>query len=204
MEELAAKVSAAEGLTKPLAWQTVQQWEESTAPKRKRLQYVAEVFGCTVAELLSLGVENVESVKVRKSVPLISWVRAGLWGDVSDPFQPGEADDWIDVYDTTPGDQAFALRVTGDSMTSPHPSDGGPNFPDGTLIVVDPARPANAGDFVLAKDVSTQKATFKKLVSDGGRWYLKPLNRDYPTVEIDDPSVRVIGRVIESVFRRKL
>lgn len=204
MEELANRVSKHQGLLKPLSWQTVQQWENgASAPKRQRLEAVAAVLNCTVSELLSLSNGNVESVRVRRAVPLISWVRAGLWGDITEPFQPGEADEWIDVYDTTPGEQAFALKVIGDSMTSPHPGDG-PNFPDGTIIVVDPLRAANVGDFVLAKDVDTQQATFKRLVSDGGRWYLRPLNPSFPTVEIDDPAVRVLGKVIESVFRRKL
>ena len=117
-------------------------------------------------------------------------------------YQPGEAEQWIDAYETQPGEQAFALRVDGDSMTSPYPGDI--SFPDGSIIIVDPARACDAGDYVVAKDVSTQKATFKKLVQDGGRWFLKPLNPSYPTIEIDDPAMRVIGRVTESQIRRKL
>jgi len=110
-------------------------------------------------------------------------------------FEPGQADEWEDVYETTPSENAFALRVEGDSMTSPYP--GELSFPSGTIIVVDPSRSADAGDFVVAKDVATQKATFKKMVHDAGRWFLKPLNTAYPTLEIDDPAIRVIGRVIE-------
>lgn len=55
-ERLAAEVSKREGLQKPLAWQTVQQWEQEpngTAPKRKRLGFVAAALGATVGELLS-------------------------------------------------------------------------------------------------------------------------------------------------------
>ena len=141
---------------------------------------------------------NVEPVSARKAVPLISWIKAGGWGEVQDEFQPGEAEDWIDAYETQPGESSFALRVSGDSMTSPYPGDQ--SFPDGTIIIVDPARTANAGDYVVAKDVSTQTATFKRLAHDAGRWYLKPLNPTYPSIEIDDPAIRVIGRVIE--FRR--
>ena len=141
---------------------------------------------------------NVGPVSARKTVPLISLIKAGSWGDVQDDFQPGEADEWIDAYETQPGENAFALRVTGDSMTSPYPGDM--SFPDGTIIIVDPARAAHAGDFVVAKDVGTQTATFKRLAHDAGRWYLKPLNPTYPSIEIDDPAIRVIGRVIE--FRR--
>jgi SOS-response transcriptional repressor LexA len=135
-------------------------------------------------------------------VPLISWVRAGNWSDVNDPFQPGEADDWIDVQGLQYGPNSFALTVNGDSMTSPSP--GERTFPEGTLLIVDPSRVATANDFVIAKDVSTQRATFKKLVTDGSRWYLKALNPAYPMIEIDDPSIRIIGKVIEYQFRGRL
>lgn len=138
---------------------------------------------------------NVGTVSARKTVPLISWIKAGSWGDVQDEFQPGQADEWVDSYENGTGANAFALRVTGDSMTSPYPGDL--SFPDGTIIIVDPERSSNAGDFVVAKDVGTQTATFKRLAYDAGRWYLKPLNPTYPSIEIDDPSIRVIGRVCE-------
>lgn len=146
--------------------------------------------------------DNVEEADKRGKVPLISWVTAGMMDDVSDHFQPGEADEWIEIYDTRPGPQSFALRVQGDSMTNPILGDI--SFPDGTIIVVNPDHSADAGNFVVAKDVSTQRATFKKLVSDGGRWFLKPLNPSYPMVEIDDPAIRVIGRVTEFQIRGKL
>lgn len=57
--ELAARVSALEQLARPLSWQAVQQWEQEdgTAPKRKRLQFVAEALGTTVERLVA-GVEE--------------------------------------------------------------------------------------------------------------------------------------------------
>lgn len=88
-------------------------------------------------------------------------------------------------------------------MTSPDP-DAQYSFPEGTILIVDPNREAMPGDFVIAKDVDTQQATFKRLATDGGRWYLKPLNPQFKTVEIDDPSLRVIGRVVEFHRRGKL
>lgn len=145
---------------------------------------------------------NIEEVDLQSRVPLISWVQAGLLAEVEDSYTMGDAEEWINVYDTKPGAQAFALRVNGDSMTSPNPGDR--SFPEGTVLIVDPGRAANAGDFVIAKDVATQQATFKRLAYDGGRWFLKPLNPSYPTVEIDDPALRIIGRVIEYQTRGKL
>src|SRR5690606_40132217 len=68
-----------------------------------------------------------------------------------------------------------------------------PSFPAGTIIVVDPARRAHADDYVVARDPQN-RPTFRQLVGDGASWYLRPLNQAYPTVEIDDPDMRVIGR----------
>lgn len=145
---------------------------------------------------------NTAAAPPGRRVPIISWVQAGAWQDVQDNFHPGEADEWATAFDTLPGRSAFALKVTGDSMTSPLP--GGLSFPEGTIIIVDPDRAADAGDFVVAKDTTTQRATFKKLMHDGGRWFLKPLNPGYPTIEIDDPAMRVIGKVTEYQTRGKL
>lgn len=149
-----------------------------------------------------LQMTNISLAQPRKSVPLISWVQAGNWSDVQDLYEPGAADAWEDAYESNPSSNAFALRVEGDSMTSSVP--GERSFPPGTIIIVDPNRAAGPNDYVIAKDVVTQKATFKQLREDGGRWFLRPINPAYPTQEIDDPAVRVIGRVIEFKIGGKL
>lgn len=146
--------------------------------------------------------QNVTTPKVRAKVPHISWVQAGELQGVVDVFEPGYADEYEDVYEASVSGNAFALRVVGDSMTSPVP--GALSFPEGTVLIVDPNKSATAGDYVIAKDVSTQQATFKKLAHDGGRWFLRPLNPAYPTIEIDDPSMRIIGKVVEFNLRGKL
>lgn len=53
-ERLADEVSKLEGLQKPLSWQSVQQWEreDGTAPKRKRLEFVARALGTYVETLI--------------------------------------------------------------------------------------------------------------------------------------------------------
>lgn len=138
---------------------------------------------------------NIRSVTLSEAqIPLISWVRAGSLTEIEDNHLPGEADHWVTPEYTKPSRHAFALRVEGDSMSG---GTNGVNFPDGCLIIVDPERSPKSGDYVVAKDVLTQKATFKKLTTDGAGWFLKPINPAYPTKEIDDPALRVIGVVIE-------
>ncbi len=52
-EQLAARVSELEGLAKPLAWQTVQQWENgTTVPRHRRLQHVAAALEIPLEDLM--------------------------------------------------------------------------------------------------------------------------------------------------------
>lgn len=136
---------------------------------------------------------NVTPAPSRGRIPLISWVKAGSFSDVQDFYQPGEADEWVDAWHSTPSQNAFALKVEGDSMTAPT----GRSFPHGCTLIVDPNRAPKPGDFVVAKDIEAQRATFKQLTSDGLMSYLKPLNPAYPTQVIDDDRIRIVGVVIE-------
>ncbi len=152
-------------------------------------------FHKDVSSQTNFSGDNVRLADLRKAVPMISWVQAGMWTEIQDNFLPGEAESWISPNHSKPNGHAFALVVEGDSMTSPYP--GARSFPEGTVLIVDPDMGYGPGDFVIAKDVLTQSATFKQLTTDGGRWYLKPLNPSYASTEIDDPAIRVIGRVCE-------
>ncbi len=53
---LAQEVSRLERLPKPLSYVTVQHWENgASAPKRTRLQFVAQALGCTAEQLNNHG-----------------------------------------------------------------------------------------------------------------------------------------------------
>ncbi len=122
-----------------------------------------------------------------RDVPLISWVQAGEWQAVHDPFHPGYAEEWIDT-NATRSEQAFALTVHGDSME--------PEFRDGDIVVVDPDRVPAAGSFVVVKN-SSDEATFKQLIFDGGSVYLKPLNDRYPIRDMTGVEFQIVGVVVE-------
>jgi len=131
--------------------------------------------------------------KSKRAVPVIALIRAGNMADIGALPEPGQGDRW-ESPDERLGVRGWAHIVEGDSM-----DDGTDKaVPEGWLIFVDPDLSPQAGDYVIAKDVATQQATFKKLSYDGGRWYLKPLNRQYQAIEIDSPELRVIGVVTEA------
>lgn len=110
------------------------------------------------------------------TVPLISWVQAGSWCGVVDNFSPGEAEDWLPCISRV-GPHAFALRVRGVSME--------PKYQDGDIIFVDPDAAAEHGKNVIVRLDDAQEATFKNLVVEGSRRFLRPLNPDWPEKMIE-------------------
>lgn len=129
--------------------------------------------------------------------PVLSAVAAGAFADALQPYEPGAEPD-AELTDYKAKGEAFWLEVEGDSMTWT----GSPSIPAGHLILVDTGIEPKPGQLVVAKLVSESAATFKKLISDGGRLFLKPLNPDpiYRTVEVD-ANCRIIGVVKEAKLK---
>ena len=140
--------------------------------------------------------ENVAPARdLRNEVPLISWVQAGDWRNLEDNFHAGDAERWV-ATNATVGKHSFALRIVGDSMTNPGAS---PSFPEGTIIIVDPEREASPGRYVVVRQKSDTECTFKQLVRDAGKHYLKPLNPRYPLLEML-PDAVICGVLVQAVM----
>ncbi len=91
--------------------------------------------------------------------------------------------------DTT---EPYALRVLGESMV--------PEFEDGAVIIVDPAAPCESGAYAIVE--YDDDVVFRQYVVHDGRKFLRPLNDDYPTVELRKP-FRIRGVVIQKYYRRR-
>nr|WP_280140202.1 XRE family transcriptional regulator [Azotobacter beijerinckii] len=128
-------------------------------------------------------------------VPVVSWVAAGMWSEAIDIHA---AEDFMPCPDRI-GSRGFALRVEGDSMTSPYP--GSESYPHGTYIYVDPDIAHKSGDPVIAKLPESNEATFKIFMEDAGRQFLKPLNPQYPLIPINEET-HIIGVLIGSYRKR--
>lgn len=123
-------------------------------------------------------------------VPLISWTSAGHWCELVDHLPPGDAEDWI-ATTAKVGPHAFALRIRGDSME--------PTIPDGALVIVDPDTPAEHNRIVIVRQNGNTECTCKRLVTDGGRAYLRPDNPRYPIINMATDAV-VCGVVRQVVI----
>jgi SOS-response transcriptional repressor LexA len=128
------------------------------------------------------------------SVPLISFVSAGLFCESPDNFSPGDAEEWLPCP-SNHSPKTYALRVTGDSMTSNVP--GERSYPHGTIIFVDPEKVCVVGSRVIARLPNTAEATFKVYSEDMGIPYLIPINPRYPSIPMPEGTA-ICGVVIGS------
>lgn len=138
---------------------------------------------------------NVTHIPGRGAVPMISWVQAGSWNDVSDPFQPGVADEWY-TCPVKHGPRTYCLKVRGDSMHNPEER---PSYEDGDIIFVDPDLAVRHKDRAIVRLEADQQVTFKQYMEEGERRYLKALNPDWKPryIEIDSQATfcgKVIGK----------
>lgn len=183
------------GLSQPTVWAL-----ENGHTTEVRLSTLAKIARATgMSWEYFTGDINTDGVvsPAQGTVPLISWVQAGKPRSVSDPYQPGSAEEWEDVM-VPVSKTAFALRVRGDSMVAPD----GSGFPEGTIIIVDPALTAKSGDYVVVRFQDSDEATFKRLIVDGPLKLLKALNPSYPAIPVTEDA-RLSGVVVESNMRRK-
>lgn len=87
------------------------------------------------------------------------------------------------------------VKVDGDSMVSLYNNDC--SFKDGTLLVVDIAREAKNGNYVIAQYDHVQPPIFKKYREDAGRKYLLPLSPHYESIRVDNnPFYKILGVVV--------
>lgn len=116
-------------------------------------------------------------------VPLLGGVQAGdLQAALEDP------DGFLQVAAPRAGDELFALRVRGESMT------GVGILPDDIVIARRQSR-ARTGDIVVA--LVDDEATVKTLVRQRNRWVLRPENPDFQPIVPPPRALRLLGKVVE-------
>lgn len=181
-------IAEADSMTALCSWLKVRrEWLEYGVPPK-------DLDNISAYQLPDGEASNVSEVMQRYGkVPLISWVQAGAWCEAIANFEPYDADNWLSCPVPISAN-GYALRVVGDSMTNPAP---GRTYPAGCIIFVDPEIEAHAGDRVIARVPRTNEVTFKILVADAGRQFLRPINPQYPIIDITEET-HICGKVVGS------
>ncbi len=165
-------------------------------PSLKTLKRLAEVFNMSVDEFLkwepgykgettlkeSVRESASEYIAVKK-VPLLNRVPAGY------PTIPGEdyIEEYLPVPDTVKDPQAFALRISGDSMA--------PRIKEGDIVIVSPNAYITSGDIVVAR-INNNEVTVKKLKIQDDKVVLIPLNPNYEPLYFEKDKLEIIGKVV--------
>lgn len=179
---------------------------ESSSPRRPTVEKIAKalkvspdwlMFG-TGEDKFDSNVEAATGPSRYYEYPEISWVQAGVAAEAMDLFSVGDFEA-MHPSDAWAGPNGFWLKVKGPSMTSSN----GMSFSEGMLILVAPGGDVESGQYVVAKLIDTNEATFKQFIWDSGKAYLKPLNPAFPTVEVDN-TWSVVGRVIDAKWPRSV
>jgi SOS-response transcriptional repressor LexA len=183
-------MAEADSMTALCSWLRVRrEWlEYGVLPKEQTSEaYIANDLPITVES-------NVSEINNHfGKVPLISWVKAGAWCEAISNVDSYDAEMWLSCP-VPISKSGYALKVVGDSMTNPAP---GRSYPAGCIIFVDPEIECHTGDRVIARVPRTNEATFKILVEDAGRQYLRPINPQYPIIDITEET-HICGKIVGS------
>jgi len=136
-----------------------------------------------------------EILNPQHEYPLFTTVQAGQFSEVG-TYTERDAQEWIATTKKA-SESAFWLEVAGHSMTAPQGVK--PSFPEGMLILVDPAEEVEPGDFCVAGVFGDTEVTFKKYTWDDGRPWLEPLNPNprYQSIPCNE-NCRIIGKVVKA------
>ncbi len=133
------------------------------------------------------GKSNYSLVGLNKSVPRVAW--SEIQGFLTGMFTP-PADRYEVVSARQVTERCFLVEVEGDAMKGPADS-----VPAGSLLLCDPERPAESGAYVIAIHPKSGEPVFRRLVIDGGVWFLKANDPAYPLVEVSGPAA-IVARVV--------
>ena len=122
-----------------------------------------------------------------RKIPVYTFVQAG-----QATAYEGLPTSWGDEIEYDGADEkAFALRVSGDSMS--------PNFPPGTIITVSPKHPPHNGNLVVAK-IKDEGVLFKLFhhSGDGKKITLTSYNNAYPPIQLAREQLHWLYRVVRA------
>lgn len=156
---------------------------------RELMDRILKVLDISVSvQAPGISGDNVaQGPEIRGLIPLISWVQAGCWREVSDIYAVGDGEQLLPCP-VAHGPRTFALRIRGESMYNPHERR---SFREDDIIFVDPDVIPTHRAFVVVKLEGSQEATFKQLIVEGRQMYLKALNPAWPEpiLHVDESAV---------------
>lgn len=188
--ELARRI----GLKQPTVHRIVE--GVSPSPHQSSLVPLSEFFGITVKQLCGeepLSWKSYDTWGLHGQdmamVPVISWEEAIHWPENVNRERLRQEP----IFMPRPiNENAFALVMEDSSMT--------PQFPRGTVLVIDPARSFKDRSYVLLKMKEHNRVVFRQLLLDARQYYLKCLSPDLDGVRAEPltDDTQICGTLIQA------
>ena len=166
------------------------------SPRGTSLAPLANFFSVTINQLI--GVDELPSDRVAGThnsriygwtpIPVISWKQAAVWQQFQHELREHSWKDWTST-DLSVSDAAFAVIVNSDAMS--------PTFNEGTTLIVEPNLEAVNRDYVIVALTDHENATFRQLLIDGDDKYLKSINDEFRTMQMDQSNY-IVGTLVQS------
>ncbi len=171
-----------------LAQTSIHNIETGETKRPRNIEALAKALDCS-PEWLQFGIGEIDNAvtgpEIKRALPLINFVQAGSWSLIQE-------DSIFETKMSCPvncSEYSFVLKVQGLSME--------PKFSEGDLIFVDPEAICDDGSYVVARLDDENQATFKQLIIDGNKRYLKAINPDWPTKFIEiNGNCTIVGKVV--------
>jgi SOS-response transcriptional repressor LexA len=154
-----------------------------------KLAVVLEVDPAWLQFGVQKNIQEYDQVMKQHRIPIIGWqdVNSSMNTQMKKEYVPNFYSDQSHWY---------ALRIKNDSMIA---STGhSQSFRPKDIIVIDSNKKPEHENYVIALLPRSNEVTFKQFVIDGGSRYLKPLNPQYPLIEIDN-NTHIYGVVVACI-----
>lgn len=166
------------------------------SPRGNSLAPLANFFSVTINQLM--GVDPLPEDRVAGThntriygwtpVPVISMEEAANWGKFQTELRSQNWKNWVST-DLSVSDAAFAVMVKGDAMS--------PTFNEGTILVIEPELKPKNRDYAVVAIKGHTNAVFKQYLIDGDDTYLKSINDEFRTIQVDKSNT-IIGTLVQA------
>lgn len=142
------------------------------------------------------GVEGQDaSLRAVYSVPILPWSRVEALAAPPERWpDTGSTASFPTIEHFGPG--TFSFIVESNAMQAAQ----GFCYPEGAIVIADPAAQARSGSAVVARIPATGEVFFRQLLKDGSRNYLRALNNTMPTIDAG-PDLVILATVVGMWWR---
>lgn len=171
---------------------------ENTNPTTSTLRPIANFFSISVSQLLGdepLPPNRIEgthlpSYYTNSRMPVLTWNMAFSWAVKKQGF-PKKPDHWISTEKSV-SEKAFALIIPNDSF--------GLIFRENSIIIIEPDKEPNDGDFIALQDKQEKSIILKKLIIEDDDYYLASVRPEIKKIIPLNSDYKLLGVIIETRF----